>query len=60
MNGHPFAVLLVCFDVAEPKLQSELGPVRFLNKLPEDFVLHIMRIFHEKLDLVNPLFHDPG
>jgi hypothetical protein len=39
---------------------AELGEAGRLNILSENFVLHFVRIFHEKLNLVNALFHDPG
>src|SRR5690606_7952128 len=39
---------------------SPLGSLSGRDKALEPFFLHLMRILHEKLNLMNTLFHDPS
>jgi hypothetical protein len=47
-------------NVVEAVTLTPLGIASLKNQSVEDFLLNFVRVFHEKLNLVNALFHEPG
>jgi hypothetical protein len=60
VDRYSFFEILVIHNLIKRIFLAELSEACGTQKPLKYFLLDLVRIFYEKLDLMNPLFHDPS